>query len=177
MGDGDDFEWSYTSILLQEGENFYKARSDKRMMPLEKIDLSELEIDSRPIPNKHYRPPVSARLTVASTPTPDDCHEKLPQLILYNPRNKMGLSRRLLGEAEICEILAKHPHRNIATYRGCIVVGDRAAGLCFTKYHQTLLHRINHDNRAFDVQSCLQEVEKGLQHLHSLGWSTTRSTL
>jgi serine/threonine protein kinase len=170
-GGGDDnFEFSHTSFLLQDGSNFYKTRNFKRMTRnLDKIDLSELEIEQVPIPVEHYRPLVYDKLIIAPAPIPEGYHQKSPSLISYSSSNPALLSRILLQEAQICDLLASRPHPNVATYHGCIVEDGRIAGLCFTKYPQTPVNRMYHDNRSFDVQCCLQQIEEGIRHLHGLG--------
>lgn len=75
----------------------------------------------------------------------------------------------LLHEAQVCEILRASPHPNIAQYLGCIVKHGRIAGLCFVKYNMTLLERVAKDSRPFDTNLLLQHIQKGIQHLHSLG--------
>ncbi|KAH6974949.1 kinase-like domain-containing protein, partial [Ilyonectria sp. MPI-CAGE-AT-0026] len=58
-------------------------------------------------------------------------------------------------EVKVCELLREHAHPNIATYIGFIMQGDSIRGLCFA----TL----------FDKDLCLQGIESGIRHMHSLG--------
>ena len=77
----------------------------------------------------------------------------------------------------------KHPHRNIAKYHGCRVQDDRITGICYDKYHESLMQRVNpgsHCKRRLhlnekkpllNVSLMLESVRKGLEHLHSLGFA------
>ncbi|CAF9942571.1 MAG: hypothetical protein ALECFALPRED_009821 [Alectoria fallacina] len=168
-GGADDFIFSYTSILLHDGEKFYKARSSQRTTILKRIDTSRLEIKSTPIPVGDYRPLFSDELMTAPNLMSQDCWEKLPDLSCYDSRDPTRLEEFMLREARIVEMLMGHPHPNVARYHGCVVREGHIASLCFTRYHQTLVERIYHDTRPFDPHVCLQEIKKGIQHLHSIG--------
>ena len=168
-GGEDDYEFSHTSVLLQDGDKFYQARTSQRTTIAASVDTSKLVIEPTPIPADHYCPAFSDDLTIALDLTPADCWEKHPKLSSYNSRAPTALGELVLREARIGEILIKHPHPNVAVYHGCIVRGGRITSLCFTRYHQNLVERIYHDPRPFDTQNCLHEIEKGIQHLHSLG--------
>ncbi len=150
-GSEDDFEFSYTSILLQDGDNFYKARTSQRTTTITNVDTSTLEIESMPIPTDAYHPLFSHELTIAPDLMPEDCWEKLPNLSSYTSRTPTRLGEILLREARIGEFLINHPHPNVASYHGCVVRGGRVESLCFTKYHQNLVERIYHDTRPFDT--------------------------
>lgn len=132
-----------------ETRNFYKARTPQRTTIITRVDTSMLEIEAMPIPVDGYRPAFSDELTIAPNLMLEDCWEKHP--------------------TRIGEILMGHPHPNVATYHGCILRGGCIRSLCFTRYHQNLVERIYHDTRTFSRQDCLQEIKRGIQHLHSLG--------
>ena len=51
-----------------------------------------------------------------------------------------------------------------------MVEDGRVTGVCFTKYRQTLTGRVQNDPRPMDNQECLQGIEAGIPHLHSLGF-------
>ena len=146
-GDDDEFELSHTSYLLQNSGSFYKARSLKGIAKdLDDIDLLELEKEHTPIPVEHYRPRIYDKLMVAPASMPKGCYKKFPSLVSYNPSKPTLLSRILLQEAQICDLLASKLNSYVATYQGCIVEDGRIAGLCFTRYPQTLVNRMYHDN-------------------------------
>ncbi|CAF9908006.1 hypothetical protein IMSHALPRED_006556 [Imshaugia aleurites] len=165
----DDFEFSHSSVLLQDGDKFYLARTLQRTTTASNVDTSRLEIEDPPIPVEGYRPLFSKELTIAPSLMAEECWKKVPRLSSYNSRAPTRLGEVMLQEARIGEMLKDNPHPNVATYHGCIVREGRIASLCFTRYHQTLVYRIYHDPRRLDTQSCLQEIKKGIEHLHSLG--------
>lgn len=163
-GGADNFEFSYILVELQDGHNFYSARSSERTT---KIDASKLE--TTPIRVENYRPLFSDELTIAPALILVNCWEKFPNLPFYNPTEPTRLRERMLREARVGESLMQHPHPNVATYHGCVVRRGRIARLCFTWYYQNLVDRVYHDTRPFDIERCLQDISKGIQHLHSLG--------
>ncbi|KAH8655655.1 kinase-like domain-containing protein [Xylariales sp. PMI_506] len=84
-------------------------------------------------------------------------------------------------EIEICELLQKHPHRNIAAYHGCFATNGRATGLCFARYKGTLLEVVNPqglNKHTFmssgrplvgdDIINGLDQILDALQYMHSL---------
>lgn len=112
------------------------------------------------------------------------CYVKRPSLISYDrirdSTNPHQISDDVLAEVEICEILKRRPHPNIARYLGCQVREGRITGICFAKYQKTLMRAVNpgsHMKRRFhydngtlrDVGGCSNGVEEGIRHLHSLG--------
>jgi serine/threonine protein kinase len=83
-------------------------------------------------------------------------------------------------ELEVCEILKRHPHPNIATYLGCQVSDGRIIGICFSKYDSTLMQLVNpgsfmkRKSRSIrqntrDYRYVLGGLERAIRHLHSLG--------
>jgi len=77
----------------------------------------------------------------------------------------------LLEEAQICELLRKHPHPNVAQYLGCVVrtATNQIMGLCFVRYEMTLADRLNDQHCPLNRDVCLSGIELGLKHLDSLG--------
>jgi serine/threonine protein kinase len=78
------------------------------------------------------------------------------------------LSKQILDEAKICEIIRKHPHPNIAEYMGCIEENGSIRGLCFAKYTMDLVQRVQ-TRRSLDTDIYLRGIENGIHHLHRLG--------
>ncbi|KAJ5193582.1 hypothetical protein N7449_009724 [Penicillium cf. viridicatum] len=85
-------------------------------------------------------------------------------------------------ELEVCEVLRRHPHPNIATYYGCRGENGRATGLCFKRYKETLSGKVNprYLNKSQFRASGREQVDdslrenfygilEGIKHLHSLG--------
>ena len=74
----------------------------------------------------------------------------------------------MLNETEVCEILRAFLHPNIAQYLKCIIKNNRTMGLCFVKYSMNLSERVTKNFHPFNIDLCLQSIQKGIQHLHSL---------
>ena len=73
--------------------------------------------------------------TLAPSPLPPDSYFKQPSLLYYGDTPaSLEPGRQVLAEVEVCEVLRRHPHPNIAQYLGCVTENGRAMGLCFKKY-------------------------------------------
>ena len=174
-GEEEQYEWSHTLIKVEHNNETFQARSSNRLMDLDKIKLSDLEIESSPIPKEYLYPLYPSKLCTAPPPLPDDCYVKVHNLMLYDtplalPKDKAHPGQLLLQEEKLCEILRNNPHPNIATYRGCVVEEGRITGLCFTKHRQTLRERAEDTSRPLNQEHCLQGIEAGIRHLHSLAF-------
>jgi hypothetical protein len=99
---------------------------------------------------------------------------------IHNTSNASWISEWVLKEAEVCEILKLHLYPSIAQYLGCRVRDGRITGICFAKYSDTPMQRVNpksrmkrafiYDGRALKNPSdCLRAVERGIRHLYSPG--------
>ena len=66
-------KFCYTSVLRQDGDNFYKARSPQRTTILTDVDTSRLEIEPTPSPFGNYCPPFSHELTIVPNVVPEYC--------------------------------------------------------------------------------------------------------
>lgn len=140
-----------------------------------------------PIPVSAYSPsfPPSG-LTRAPDLLPPNSHVKKPCLTSYDRilkgPNPNAIADALLEEAQVCELLKRNPHPNIAAYLGCQVSsGGRMTGLCFARYPRTLMQEVNPGGlgkrqlrsvrpRGKDYSGVLAGVERGIRHLHGLGW-------
>jgi serine/threonine protein kinase len=163
-----DVAFSHTKIILREADQYYSAITNRRYPANSKADPREL--DPVPIPAEHIWPPFPIHLTRAPEPLPQDCYVKRPSLLHYgDTETSTGLSSLLVNEAEVYEILKASPHPNIARYLGCIVKNGRITGLCFIKYGANLSERVTEGCRPFDIDLCLQGIQNGIRHLHSLG--------
>ncbi|KAG6072451.1 hypothetical protein E4U15_006948 [Claviceps sp. LM218 group G6] len=166
---GDEVKFLYTKLVIRgKNDQFFLATTELRgTASIESIDLEKLEkfaVDTDTI-----RPPYSARLLRAPTPVPLDSYIKEPSLLDYDRRpNAEPLSNLVLHEIEAYELLRKNPHPNIVDYRGCVVIDGRIKGICLAKYKMTLRERID-ESTDFDKDHCLEGIERGVRHLHSLG--------
>lgn len=141
-----------------------------------------------PIPVSAYNPPFPpSGLMRAPEPLPPNSHVKKPCLTSYDRIRKRphpnAIADALLQEAKVCERVKRHPHPNIAVYLGCQVSSDgRLTGLCFARYPTTLMQEVNPGSlgkrhlrsvrpRGKDYSGVLAGVERGVRHLHGLGWA------
>ncbi len=64
----------------------------------------------------------------------------------------------------------KHPHQNVTEYYGYVGKDSLMAGLCFKQYGQTLGDVVEKETlKVGDIEFILEQIEKGIQHIHSLG--------
>ncbi|KAG6151352.1 hypothetical protein E4U23_002438 [Claviceps purpurea] len=162
-----EIEFSHTQLIIRgPNQDFYYAITEDRFITPPTIDLDNLEKTSIDIDN--VWPPYSARLLRASSPVPQDSYIKEANLFHAGHYPELippgGL---VLHEIEAYELLRQHPHPNIAQYRGCIVSDGRITGLCFANYSMTLQQRME-VSTPFDKELCLEGIERGIRHLHSL---------
>ncbi len=89
-------------------------------------------------PHKTLMAADEAAYSIAREPYIDDAYVKRPALRFYSPTSRPATL--VCREAETCELLKRHPHPNIAEYRGVVVHNGcgRIVGLCFKKYQPLL---------------------------------------
>ncbi|KAJ8131252.1 hypothetical protein O1611_g2377 [Lasiodiplodia mahajangana] len=166
--DGDRV-FDHTKIILRDetGEYFY-AKTSQHKFQFSEIEIRSLDIAT--IPAEHIWPPVDPEFTRAPDPLPPTSYVKRPRLLYYDGGNTTSTKYYdlILTEVKACEILSRHPHPNIAQYLGCIVNNERITGLCFEKYPVTLSQLLK-NKTPFSKDSCLQGIEAGVNHMHSLG--------
>lgn len=167
--DGDDWTFDHHSVVLSQGTEMFKAQSQIEFTIHQDIDAEQLDCPLIPIPKEDIWPPFTDDLTLAPRPLPKDTFVKKPSLVGYCSEAGHKPREMLAHEAQMCEILRRHPHRNIASYLSCICDEGLVTGLCFVRYNETLLSRLRDSNRPLNLRSCLKSVENGLDHLHNLG--------
>ncbi|KAG6055616.1 hypothetical protein E4U17_002846 [Claviceps sp. LM77 group G4] len=165
---GDRPVFHHTEIVIRGNDNqFFLATTELDKTAAYTIDLEKL--DKFAVDNDTVWPPYSARLLRAPTPVPQDSYIKEPSLLDYDRTpNAEPLSNLVLHEIEAYELLREHPHPNIVDYRGCVVMDGRIKGLCLAKYKMTLRNRMD-ESTALDKDLCIEGIERGVRHLHSLG--------
>ncbi|KAF2425534.1 hypothetical protein EJ08DRAFT_689346 [Tothia fuscella] len=164
------YHYTATHVVYQVDNNLYHGRMKSRSSAsLTKFSIEDVT-NITSIPTAAFRPLCPPFFTQAPSPLPSD-----------NPHQ---IAEGVLQECQTCEFLQKHPHPNIAEYLSCESLASESrdheiTGICFTKYPQTLMKRVNPEGdgkRAFtfDRQTLknpgkvLQGVENGLRHLHQL---------
>ncbi|KAI0805766.1 kinase-like domain-containing protein [Xylaria sp. FL0064] len=144
------------------------------------VERSEL-FDVQPLRTEDRGPTLQPDWSVVADPASPGYHVKAAELWDYASDELEGYMRQ---EIEMCEILRRHPHPNIALYYGCCANCGRATALCFKKYKATLMELVNPqhlDKRQFmlggrpsvsdDIRSGLVALQGALNHLHSLGFA------
>jgi serine/threonine protein kinase len=98
-------------------------------------------------------------------------YEKKLDLLALGPRLfDSSIAMVTLREIKIGEILRQNPNPNLSVYGGVIVnENNLVSGLVFDRYDMTLGDLVNWRDQ-FDGKACIHAVEKGLKHLHSLGY-------
>ncbi|KAH9216565.1 hypothetical protein DL95DRAFT_424507 [Leptodontidium sp. 2 PMI_412] len=184
-----DYQFSDTVVIYRSRKGIYHGTSKSRWMTAPRdIMSSELELSNTVlIPTAAYCPLFEHSkhtrydLPIQS-PVEADVHcyfMKKPSLLSYDPASPTDISERVLREIETCEVLKRNPHPNIARYLGCHVQDGRIIAICYDRYSDTLMHMVNPgslNKRALAysgpdqklLEDCLNGVEEGLRHLHSL---------
>ena len=129
-------------------------------------ELAALELTA--IPTDEIWPAFDSKFSKAPQPLPDNSYTKQTSLLDVGDIPNCKFRELILGELEICELLAQHPHPNVAEYRGCVVEDNRITGLCFARYDTTLSDKVS-SGVPFDRAACLRGIEDGISHLHRLG--------
>lgn len=171
-------KFSYTHVLLRLGRVIYSGQSHARRNgnDFSMDDITNLQ----PIPYESYMPPLPPDCTVVADAK--DYYIKSPNLMSFDPGADLTIF--ILQELEVGEALRRHPHPNLAAYHGCVVSDERISGLCFERYPESLMTKVNPGNlgknallRSAKNQEAranaaryLPGIKQGIQHLHSLGW-------
>ncbi|KAF9765773.1 hypothetical protein IL306_001878 [Fusarium sp. DS 682] len=162
-------------IVEQAGIYYTGSLGDRHTTP---DDVAQLD-DLQKIEMENRGPKLHDQWTIAQ---PSDYHYvKKPKLEDYLDSE---LETRMAFEIEVWESIKQNPHEGLAVYHGCAVADGRVSGLCFNRYEQTLMQRVNpnalskldfvRSDRSLvqdDMKQCLQTIRKALEHLHSIGFS------
>lgn len=161
-------KFSYVQVFVRQGDILYSGKWTNRLdSPKTLDDLQEV----KQVPTEDRGPEVNTTWSAV--------YVKTPSLLAYVDGN---LEDQISREVEICEILRKNPHPNVAVYHGYIETHGRVSGLCFKRYASTLLEAVN-PQRVGKVAflssarelvkeymtSGLEGILAAIKHLHSLG--------
>ncbi|KAF8241356.1 hypothetical protein K440DRAFT_608496 [Wilcoxina mikolae CBS 423.85] len=168
----DDFEYLHTKVIFTDGHGFFYACTQLRLDELDhdSLYLPELQNTATIIPADVW-PLCPKGSTLAPEPIPNDCYVKRPSLLDFGDGQDDSKTIRelILHEVQVCETLRHHQHPNVAKYLGCKVDNDRIVGLCLSKYSKTLLELVQ-EGAHIDMDSCLDGIKRGIDHLHGLGY-------
>jgi hypothetical protein len=115
-----------------------------------------------------------ATMTSAKYAKKDGLYSKTMDYLRYRSElfgKPYWLKEVVTREIANCEILRRTPHPNIAKYRGVNYEAKTQAitALLFQRYAMTLGDLV-YSSHTFDAEKCMQDVKKGIQHIHSLGY-------
>ena len=147
-------------------------------IPKLEISFQQLSSALSPIPDYDIFPawpPANVQLTQAPETVPADVYVKRPSLALYDVFKEHHvlylLSQGLIEEAQVMEVLSRHPHPNIIRYYGCQVRRRRITGLVLDRYPADLTNYLKNGLGTIDKEPFMQALESAIHHLHSLGWA------
>lgn len=166
--DGEPY-FAYTSVTAFVDGKAYAGKVDKDMDLIDDEDvLGYLE----PVPADCIHPLFHDDFTKAPPLDTSRHYLKLPSFTYDDCQpGQTFVADCLLTEVAVLEQLKRHPHPNIVTYYGCVVADGRIQQLCLEKYRCSLTEYIErHGTRlpTDEAYTLLDEVEAGVQYLHSL---------
>ncbi|OJD28590.1 hypothetical protein ACJ73_00031, partial [Blastomyces percursus] len=177
----EEIGFRHTIVIYRWNGAVYRGLSKYRYQSKSEVQRSHLT-DITLIPPEDYCPIFQPHFTLAPDLFLTKGYIKHPRLSTYQSSCPKQISEQVLTEVEVCEAIRKDPHPNLAQYHGCKVYDGRITGLCFTKYNETLMERVNPkffskssppSNGLVPLESLkpwLDGIKQGIQHLHSLGW-------
>ncbi|KAH8169261.1 protein kinase domain-containing protein [Sarocladium implicatum] len=166
----------FAKFVFVEKDVLYIGRSaDRHLQPTRSDQLDSYE----KLETEGRGPPLEPRWTVAEPG--QHRFEKKPDLGDFE---YSGLEENMAHEIDMCEVVRKHPHENLATYYGCVVTGEKkVSGLLFEKYDRSLRDMVNSEglnNTHFiasgrtqvrpEMRNWLERLREAVKHLHSLGY-------
>lgn len=118
------FNFAGTLVVYQVNNEVYHAVLKTRYSSPSDVRPELLEKVIR-IPKSAFSHPFSTKFARAPEPLPVNSYVKKPPLISHDricqgPQPN-SIADSVIMEAEICELLMKHDHPNVATYLGCQV--------------------------------------------------------
>lgn len=170
MEDG-HLKFSYARVMFRQGGSIYYSRLHQKTSEKDSIRFEDLS-DVTLVPVEAYRPPLLPTFTIADHTTRH--YLKMPDATSFNA--EVEPKEYVLQEIAACEVLYKHPHRNIASYHGCLAISGLVSALVFDKYSITMMDLLNpgHLNKAAflktvrpEAANYLEGIKAGICHLHS----------
>lgn len=141
----------------------------------EKFDTDKMTLDMlTPIPWEAIYPVYEAGLTVFTGDVNDpSVFLKCPKPRRIEEQDPSWVPNRLLEEARLLEMLAKHPHPNLTEYLGCVVDKGRIVRLAMRRYSNNLCDLLRDQDQLLQSDAArariLDDVAAAAKHLHSLG--------
>ncbi|KAK7040989.1 hypothetical protein R3P38DRAFT_3260804 [Favolaschia claudopus] len=158
-------EFAFVKIIWQKDGNFYFTKHSSPSA--QDCPVDDLFVGATLIPREYYTTDPLPQLTRATRP-PD-----APEFYVKKPHGNGGntAAQNLAHEAQICNVLMKHPHPNICNYYGYIAshTDGRMEALLFDR-HGSDLRKTVRDKLEVNVDVVVAGISAGIQHLHSLGY-------
>ncbi|RMY84545.1 hypothetical protein D0864_07529 [Hortaea werneckii] len=169
---GDSPRFMYTSVSAFVDGNAYTGKIQS--FP-EDVEDEELLACLQPVPPECIHPNFPEGFTVAPEYEASKHYLKAPSFTyaLAQP-GVTKVAESVLNEAKMMELLKKHPHENLAQYYGCVVAEGRIKQLCLQRYDCNLMqwmHKHHDKPPQREVEAVLDDIEAGIEHLHSLGFA------
>ncbi|PBK64284.1 hypothetical protein ARMSODRAFT_1054487 [Armillaria solidipes] len=159
-------------MIWSDGDDFFHLKSPIRRPRNEKEEEhSSLSRQAILVPRTHYQTAPPSDLIRTPHPIPDNAYIKVGLPLFFDAENLEGgaIWPTMICEARICELLMKHPHRNVAEYYRYAEKDGLMTGLCFKRYGQTLTDAVEKGTlKAVDIEFTLKQIEQGIRHIHGL---------
>ena len=140
-----------------------------RRSKLRKYDLTSKNIKEslQLLPDEDVYPEAPRSITTYTAPIDNSVFLKDPKL--HTAFIGTGLlSKLILQEVEILELLQHNPHPNIIRYHGCLTRRGRIVDIVFDRHPLTLEQRLRDVTRPLDVETCIRKITPGVSHMHAL---------
>lgn len=169
--ENDELVFSSTNYILldeSDGTVYYGSLG----IPKLQISLDQARRSLKKIPEEEIYPLLPPELSpLALTAITPDQYIKRPKFLSYSWSAGMQvIAARFLEEARTLDLVRRNPHPNVVSFEGCVVRNGRIVGLAMKRYPVTLAQRRKtEDKKPLDHVACYRGIERGVQHLHSLG--------
>jgi len=155
-------------VFLKNNALFYAQSSQlPGSYDINSLDLSPVPVQIFPERSE------TGNVTVAPNSLSNAYYTKYPNLIQFLDTPDDATANRIrsymLQEIQVCELLRANPHPNVSEYLGCSVQGGRITTLHFVRYPSNLAERMR-KGHIVDKDRVLDDIRRGLDHLHSLGY-------
>ncbi|OIW22828.1 hypothetical protein CONLIGDRAFT_719671 [Coniochaeta ligniaria NRRL 30616] len=163
--------FSHTTYIVldkDDGTVYYGSLE----IPKLQISLEQAINSLKKIPADEIYPLLPPELSsLALAATGPNQYIKRPKFLSYSWSAGMQMiATRFLEEARTLNLVRRHPHPNVVSLEGYVVSHNRIIGLALKNYPITLAQRRqSEDSKPLDKASCYRSIERGVQHLHSLG--------
>ncbi|KAF2636332.1 hypothetical protein P280DRAFT_460211 [Massarina eburnea CBS 473.64] len=138
---------------------------------IRKYDLTveDLKRELRRIPDEKIYP-LHTWMSVVSESDRKKSFIKRPKVSCADNDYEIKLVPRIFfEEAETLEFLHQHHHPNIIRYHGCTINRGRITGLALERHEVILQYRYEDVPHNLDIAACMNGIQAGVRHLHSLG--------